>query len=876
MKKDQSDRFQRLAAAFDAVVDLPPEERDDAIGRRCEGDAELERELRSLLAADEHGGFDDDLISGAVQDEARFLDTPDVRGTTLGSWRLLSTIGEGGMGTVYLAERADGAYDAQAAIKLVRGGLPSPAMSERFRSERQILAGLSHPGIARLLDGGSTADGTPYLVLEYVDGVPLTDWCDARDLGVEERLRLFLAMCDAVVYAHANLVAHRDLKPGNVLVGKDGAPKLLDFGIATLMDTVVEDSERVTRTRGVLTPAYASPEQILGRRAGVGADVYSLGVMLYELLTGRLPIDTRDLTPAQLASKVTEEVPPVASSVASDVERRKRLTGDLDAIVSRALRKEPEARYGSVAALAEDVRLHLQGMPVTVRRDDWMYRTRKLLGRNRGVVSSTLLVLVLGVAFTVNAVLQARAVAAERDRAEAEAATAERVSTFLEELFSEADPNQASSADVTVREILDRGSSRVTTALEAEPMVQSQIALVMGRVYRALGEYGPAEALIDSALAVRTRLDGTAPVDLADALVERGGLAYELGDYEGAVEMAGTALDAYRAELGGRDDPRIASALEWMSVSLAELGRLEEAEAPMRQAVEMYRRLDPEPNEALASALASFTDLLRTRGSYAEAFEVGAEALAMAREVFGPEHLEVASALNQHASTLSRWGRPEQAIPYVEEGLAIRRAVFDGSHVEVAASLGNLANILVGLERLDEALEPRRASTDMMRDIFPDGHPYVAAGTHSLGALLSQMGRVEEAEQMLREALGHHRAAFPAEHPNLAYPLTELGRLYQGVGRLEEARTVLEEAYAARSGGLPVGHWHIAASGLELGLTLDALGRPEEAERLLTEAYEILRETFDPTDERVVRARDALAAHFTARGMPERAAGLEG
>lgn len=875
MKKDPSERFQLLAQAFDAVVDLPPGERDDAIARSCEGDPDLETELRALLEADEQGDGDDDLIAGAVQDEARFLDTPDARGTRLGAWQLLSTIGEGGMGTVYLAERADGAYDAQAAVKLVRGGLPSPAMSERFRSERQILAGLSHPGIARLLDGGSTADGTPYLVLEYVDGVPLTEWCDARDLGIEERLRLFLAMCDAVAFAHANLVAHRDLKPANVLVGEDGVPKLLDFGIATLMDTVVED-DRVTRTRGVLTPAYASPEQVLGRRAGVAADVYSLGVMLYELLTGRLPIDTRDLTPAQLASRITEEVPPMASSVTSDADRRRRLTGDLDAIVSRALRKEPEARYDSVAALAEDVRLHLRGMPITVRRDDGMYRVRKLLGRNRGVVTSTLLILILGIAFTVNAVLQARAVTVERDRAEAEAATAERVSAFLEELFSEADPNQASSADVTVREILDRGSSRVTAALQAEPMVQSQIALVMGRVYRALGEYDPAEVLIDSALAVRGRMDGIAPSEIADAYIERAGLAYELGDYERAVEMVGTALDGYREELGERDDPRVASGLDWMAASLGELGRLEEAEERARQAVAMYRRLDPEPNEDLASALASFTDVLRTRGSYAKAFEVGAEALDMTRAVFGSEHLEVASALNQHASTLSRWGRPEEAIPYVEEGLAIRRAAFDGPHVEIAASLGNLANILVGLERLDEALEPRRASTQMLRDIFPDGHAYVAAGTHSLGALLAQMGRSDEAEEILREALAHHRMAFPAEHPNLAYPLTALGRMYQRAERFEEALTVLEEAYAARSGGLPAGHWHIAASGLELGLTLDALGRAEEAEDLLAEAYEILLDTFEPDDDRVVRARDALAAHFTARGMHDRAAGLEG
>ena len=874
MTDDPSERFRRLGDLFDQFVDLSPAEREDAIENAGLSD-DLERELRALLAADE-SGRPDSLLAGVISSEARAMEAPDFRGTILGSWRIMRTLGEGGMGTVYLAERADGSYEAKAAIKVVRGGIPSPMLTERFQSERQILAGLAHAGVARLLDGGNTADGTPYLVLEYIEGAPITRWCDSEGLDVEGRLRVFLDVCDTVAYAHRELVAHRDLKPSNILVTSDGAPKLLDFGIAKLMDALSDpgddSGDRVTRTVGIMTPAYASPEQVLGERAGVPADIYALGVILYELLSGRLPLEPRGLTSAQLLSKVTGEVPPVMSSTVPPGEKRRRLSGDLDAIVSRALRKEPEARYPSVEAFADDIRLHLEGLPIKVRRDDWSYRTSKLVRRNRGVVSGTLLIVLLSISFMVNAVLQARAVGVERDRAEAQRATAERVSAFLEELFSEADPNQASSSDVTVREILDRGAGRVFAGLDADPEVQTTLAMVMGRVYRALGEYEASEPLLDSALAVRTTRMGFRPSEVAATYLERGALAYDVGEYESAVRLGEEALDAYREELGDVDDPRIAGAMSWISSSLSELGRMDDAESVMRDAVAMYRRIDPGLNRDLASALVSLTDILRTKTLYAEALETGAEALTMVREVHGDDHLEVAHALNQHASTLSRAGRPAEAVPFVEEGLAIRRAVFDGPHVEIAASLGNLANILAGLERLEDALVPRRESADMMRAIFPGDHPYVAASTHSLGDLLFRLDQVDEAEDVLDDALAYHRAALPADHPNLGYPLTSLGRVYRSTGRLEASVDALMEAYRVRVEGLPERHWHIAASALELGRTLDGLGRSAEAERYLTEAHAILVETFGDDDSRSAEAHEALEQHLLRRGMVEGAA----
>lgn len=872
MTTEGSERFRVLTDLFDEIVALDPGAREQRIRDACADAPRLEAELRALLAADETA---DAFIVDVVSDEAATLTAPDLDGRVLGAWRILEQLGEGGMGAVYLAERSDGEYEARAAIKLVRGGVPDARLTERFRAERQILAGLSHPGVAKLLDGGTTEDGTPYLVMELVEGLPVTEWCDEAGLGIDERLELFVEICDAVAHAHASLVAHRDLKPSNILVTEDGEPKLLDFGIAKLMEDMDESGEGLTRTYGVMTPAYASPEQIAGGRAGVAADVYSLGVLLFELLSGRLPIETGGLTPAQLMASVTREVPARVSTVVEDDVSRRRLSGDLDAIVSRALRKEPHERYASVQALADDIRLHLAGMPIQARRDDWRYRTGKLLRRNAGVVSGGLLLLMLGISFTVNAVLQARAVARERDRAEAQRVAAEQVSGFLEDLFSEADPNQATSADVTVREILDRGAERVLTDLEAEPAIQASLAVVLGRVLRAVGEYDAAVPLLDSALAVRRRSSDATELERGDALLERGRLAYDLGAYPEAVELHRQALTAYRS--AGEGAPaQVASALDELSVSLQEEGRLEEAVEYSGQAVAAYRAIDPEPNADLASALVSYTDILRGVGRIDEALEVIEEGLSMTRAVYGDQHLEVAAALNQMASTLEEHGRAQEAIELVEEGLAIRRAAFDGPHVEIAASLGNLANMLASVGRLDEALENRRASVDMVREIFPGDHPYVAATTHSLASLLARMGRMDEAEDIFEESVRAHRAVFPADHPNLGYPLTGLGRIYRDSGRLDQAEALLREAYGARAGGLPSGHWHVAASGLELGLTLERMDRDEEAERFLMEAHEILADTFGPDDDRTVRARSALRQHLERRGLSQRAEALAG
>jgi serine/threonine-protein kinase len=868
---EQGERFHRLSALFDEVIELDDEAREDRIAERCSDDPTMAEEVRQLLAIDDRGSGE--YLVDVIASEAEALTSVDVEGTSLGSWRIIEAIGEGGMGTVYLAERADGAYKAQAAVKLVRGGVPSPMLAERFRAERQILAGLSHPGVAKLLDGGSTDDGTPYLVMEYIDGRPITEWCEERDLDVAGRLRLFLKVCDAVSYAHRELVAHRDLKPSNILVTADGEPKLLDFGIAKLMDAVGDGAEGVTQTYRVMTPAYASPEQVSGERAGVAADTYALGVLLYELLSGRLPLETRGLTPPQLITRVTQDVPPVVSSTVADDARRKRLVGDLDVIVSRALRKEPEARYSSVDSLAEDIRLHLDGRPIRARNDDWRYRTGKLVRRNRGVVSGSVLMLILGISFTVNTIVQSRAVTRERDRAEAQRATAERVSGFLEELFTEVDPNIASARDVTLRDVLDRGAEQVVTGLREEPTSRAALATVIGRVYNALGAYDAARPVLDTAGAVRRALPGGDRAGAADTYLERGALAYHVGAYDEAITWFDSSVVFYREAAAG-DSRALAGALGWLGVAHADQGNYEQAEPYSRDAVAMHRRVDPGPNADLAVSLKSLQDVLRDVGRIEEAAEVGVEALAMSREVYGDDHLETAHALNQLASSFRQAGRAQEAIPLVEEGLLVRRAAFDGPHVEIAASLGNLANMLEAVGRQVDALVPRRESVAMLAEIFPPDHPYVAGTTTSLGTVLLRSDSLESAEPVLMDGLRYSRMAFPEGHPNIANALSSLGTLHRRTGRLPSSVEYHVEARDIRGTSLPEGHWNIAASDLELGLTYEAMGRDGEAEQHLTEAYRVLLENFGDDDGRTGRARDALRAHYERRGMSARAAEL--
>ena len=594
--------WSRVQELFEAALERSEGARDAFLAEACGGDVRLRDEVSALLAADsgEHP-----LLDGAGVTE-QLDEVFSLAGHRIGPYQVVERIGEGGMGRVYRASRADGQFEQEVALKLLRPGMASDRLLARFQEERRILARLDHPGIARILDGGVTARGQPWFAMEYVDGQPLDDWCDARALSVDARLRLFLEVCDALQYAHSRLVVHRDLKPDNILVSQDrnGRPriKLLDFGIAKLLED--DGGTQLTRTGGPpLTPAYAAPEQVEGREVSTVTDVYSLGVLLYELLTGQRPYEVRNAPPTELAEAIRNAQPPRPSTVVrreSDLETSRaratrpdrlgrRLVGDLDVICLKAIRKEPERRYGSVQALQEDIRRHLEGRPVEARPDTVGYRTRKFVARNRGAVLSGTVISLSLVFLGISSAVQAVQLERERDAARLERDRAQAVADLLTDVFSASDPREALGAEATARELLDRGAERIQEDREMDPEVKAALMTVLGDVYANFLLLPDAVPLYRAALELTQRDRGGPDPEVAEAQARLGAALGDVGEFEAADSLLRTSL----AQLDALDDEvpplQRARTLNRLGIVLREAGRYPESEVYYRPALGISR-----------------------------------------------------------------------------------------------------------------------------------------------------------------------------------------------------------------------------------------------------------------------------------------------
>jgi eukaryotic-like serine/threonine-protein kinase len=511
----------------------------------------------------------------------------------IGPYRALKELGRGGMGRVYLAARADEQYQKRVAIKVIKAEVDRDEVVSRFRRERQILASLDHPNISRFLDGGATEDGRPYVVMEYVEGRAIDQYCDRESLSIPERLKLFRQLCSAVEYAHRNLIVHRDIKPGNILVTADGVPKLLDFGIAKLVNPGLS-GDGGTMTGLAMTPEYASPEQARGEPVTTISDVYSLGVLLYLLLTGHLPYRLKTRQTLDVLRAVCEAEPEKPSTAvgrtedtggqaltaeevsrtreASPEQLRRRLSGDLDTILLMALRKEPARRYPSVEALSEDLRRYLEGLPIKARKATFSYRTGKFLRRNWAGASGVAMVILLIVGFAVSTLVQSRQLRTERNKAS-------RVSSFLVDLFKVSNPSEARGNTVTAREILDKGAARIRRELKEEPEERATLMDTMGTVYDELGLYDEAEGLLRESLEIRTRVLGNENPDVATSLDGLAKVLYRKNDYDGAEARYREAL-AMRRKLLGNEHPDVAETLNFLALVRDEKGRLRRGRGP--------------------------------------------------------------------------------------------------------------------------------------------------------------------------------------------------------------------------------------------------------------------------------------------------------
>jgi eukaryotic-like serine/threonine-protein kinase len=852
-----SERWSEIERVFVAALEKGPNSRATFLDESCKDDPELRREVDSLLASHNEatGLLETPAFAFAGGLFGSIADAEE--GSRIGRYKLQRRIDEGGMGVVFLATRDDDQYQKQVAVKLIKQGFDTENIRRRFRHERQILANLDHPNIARLLDGGTSESGRPYLVMEFVEGEPITKYCEARQIPLTERLQLFLKVCAAVHFAHQNLVIHRDIKPGNVLVAETGEPKLLDFGIAKLLDADEQSTNEHTVTlMRVMTPDYASPEQVRGEQVTTATDVYSLGVLLYELLSGERPYKLKNRGAEELARIICDSEPEKPSTAIvkagsgsqlkessseansrSDIQNvysAKLLRGDLDNIVLMAMRKEAERRYSSVAQFMDDVKRHLAGLPVIARQDTVRYRASKFVQRNKvGVAAACLVVVTLigGIFATLwqSRIASRRAMEAstQRDQARIEREKAERVNEFLQAMLSSADPMKGGS-NVKVSDLLIDAERRADVDLASEPEMQAAVRRTIGNTYVGLGLLSDGERSLRLALDAHQRLFGNEHQETARTLYDLGQLMRAKGDFDQAEKTFGEAL-AIQRRVAPQGDLNTATTLCFVGVLLFQRGKTDESEAPTREALTMTRRL------------------------------------------VGENHTNVPISLNQLGLVEEYRGQLADAENYYRQAIQGFHALGTRSAPEALVKM-NLATNLTNQKKYTEADDSFRDAIRTSTDLYGADHYNVAIVMTHYGRMWFLQGNYARSEQILNEALSIMRKSLPPGHPESAQTLVTLGIVLTRANKALQAESYLREALDIRLRVLPKGHWTTANVKSILGECLTVQDKFAQAEPLLKEGYEEIKAALGEKHPRTTEALTRLPQLYDAWNKPQFAA----
>ena len=897
-----ADRWNRIEALFEQAAELEPAARAAFLTAEIGDDPTLRAEVEALLEADADadtylGRLSDKIVGPAL--EAALAQRDVLIGSAVGPYRVLRMIGQGGMGAVYLAERADGAFAQTVALKLVRPGL-APDLTTRFLAERRILARLQHPNIARLIDGGVTADGRPWLAMEYADGEPITDYCDRKQLSVNERLALFEQVCEAVTFAHRNLVVHRDLKPSNILVAEDreeSTVKLLDFGIAKLLEDGDTLAVAATRTgMRVMTPEYAAPEQVRGEPMSTATDVYALGVLLYELLTGRRPYHLASRVRREVERAILEDEPTRPSTAVAEplpeAERtttpdtlsqarradtaslRRRLAGDLDQIVLTALRKEPDRRYGSAEAFAADVRRHLEGQPVKALPDTAGYRARKFVRRHRGGVAAAALVFVALAGGLGVALWQAGRAEAEALRAQTEAAKAREVTTFLVDLFETNNPNESRGDAIPVRDVLERGAARVLEDLDGEPDVQAALLSAIGEVYRKLGNYERADSLLRIAVASRRELaaaDADVRRGLAESLLFLGSVRREEGAYAEALKLVREADSLTTLVLGPRD-PTTLTVRNELAMILQQNGQPDEAAALLREVIAVGEaELDPDGDD-LATYRVNLGGMLAEVGELDEARPPLEQGIRTFRTVFGPDDPRTVAATSSLAYVLKSTGAFEEAEEAYRRVIASLAVSYGPNHPAVSFVTNNLATLLKERGAYDEADSLYTRAVTNIREVMGADHPAVLVLEFNRADLARRRGDLDAAEAAHRAVLEARQRILGPEHPDVAGSSYEVAQLRLAQGDDDAAEPLLRRAIAIYEPQVGLDNVATAEAYRALGDLLSRRGSYAEADTLLLSAYETLLLKRGREHKETREAASTLQHHYERWGKSEDAA----
>jgi len=833
-------RWRRASDHLDRVLELEPHERDDCLSALRETDPESAADVAALL--DEHRrltaeGF---LDSGPP---IQVREAP-LTGIRIGAYTLESRIGHGGMGTVWLASRSDGRFEGQVALKLLNAALVGRGGEERFRREGTILARLTHPHIARLIDAGVSNTGKPYLVLEHIAGRHIDRFCDEQKLSIEARVRLFLDVQTAVAHAHANLIVHRDLKPSNVLVTAEGQVKLLDFGIAKLIEGEARPGTTIlTHDSGAMTPKYAAPEQVTGGAITTATDVYSLGVLLYELLTGHHPAGAEPKSPSEFIKAVTEieplrlsaavhdaaspEATQLASTRATTPARLGRLLrGDLETILRKALKKNPSERYASVAAFADDLRRYVDHQPIGARPDTVSYRAAKFVRRHWQAVTVAAIVVL---AFVATIGFYTARLATERNRARLQAEKASRVSELLAGLLTGADPYRTADVGVqTVQNLLDLGAARIVKELGDQPEVQVEMLTSIGRTYARMGLRAKALPLLEEGLSIGRRSLGANHVWVAQSLNDLGVVQRQLGNPAAAEPLLVESL-ATRRRLLGNENNEVAITLVELARVMRDRGRAAEAEAPIR------------------------------------------EALAIREKIFGDEHRETATSKSELGLLLLERGDLTGAEPPLRENVATSERVLGPDHPNVAAAKGSLAEVLIAKGDVEEAERLLRESLAIERHVFGENHLQYATALNDLASAVEVQGRLNEAQSLFEQAVAIARDRLGEQHPRLASMVLNLARVQIARGHGAATETALRQVLTVRERVMPSGDWHVAQARSLLGASLLVQKRYAEAEPLMVAADSGLEPLPGPQGRERAANRARLVTVYEQLGRPRQA-----
>lgn len=857
MKKD---RWNRIESILDTALTLSGEERDRYIDQVCGNDNGLLEEVYEILNAvteseqthflenpfSEHSNMLREVTeSGKPEDAVR-----ELIGSTVGPFELTECVGRGGMGYVFKAQRVEGGFSQEAAVKLLNKGIRSRKTVERFRMEKEILSGLRHPNIAQLYDGGVSEGDIPYLVMEYVDGQPIDLYCEKNKLSVDDRLSLFADVCRAVQYAHSNLVVHRDLKAQNIYVTKDGDVKILDFGIAKLLNPKLSQKELLETGEGqkLWTPQYAAPEQVRGMPVTTATDVYALGVLLHKLLTDTFPLDLKDKNIAEVMQVISEAEPrSIAASLrkttnAAEVARNrsttsaklaKKLSGDLDALVHKCLRKETEYRYESVSLLLDELQRYREGMPLMARKGTIRYRTGKFMRRHKTGLAVTASFIFLLIVFTSFYTVR---ITEERNRARQEAERATQITGFLKSVFQSSDPSTARGEEITAREMLENGIKNVNN-LE-QPLLKADMLKTLGEIYHSLSLYEKADSLLTASMALRTSSVPSQDADQASIMYELALTKESKGEYDTALVLLQDAIGIQKESLGDHH-PETAKSI----VSLAYLyklkGELTEAGESIDAGISKLLAAEELDSAEYAEALYIKASILTENGKYDQAVEVQKESLEWARKLYEPPHAKITKNLGNLARNYQRLAKYDLAETYYLKDLEMTRQLYEGDHLGKAVLMNNISGVYHKQGKYDRADSLYRATREMISRILGDDHPYVAAVLFSWSSLKIDMEEYAHAEDLLRQTLEIDLEQLGDNHPNVAGDYKSLALVLIEKGDYGEAYELLQKALQIQQKAYDSSHPQLAITKETLAYYYKMTNQPRKREQTLKEALEI-------------------------------------